>query len=331
MPLHRLTQVIIGVPNVGETAAYYAEFGLSARALPGEPRTVDEQEDDLGDSQPQPREDTLSTADGGEQLRIVYRPRRRVVQLGVGAENTDDLDRIAANLTKLEQDFHRGHDWLTVVDPGTQARIRVEIAPRLVQQTVTPPNYNGPGLVTRDGRAPAIERTNPVRPRKLGHVVIGSTEQERSQSLFSEGLGFKISDSVVGRAAFMRCSTDHHNVLIQRAPVAFLHHTSWQVDDVDEVGRGASAMLEADPSRHVWGLGRHHIGSNFFWYLKDPAGNFSEYYSDLDCIVDDALWKPGIWEGVHGLYNWGPPPSPSFLRPDDLADLMASAHGARDR
>jgi hypothetical protein len=108
--------------------------------------------------------------------------------------------------------------------------------------------------------------------------------------------------------------------------VQFLHHTSWQVDDVDEVGRGATAMLAADPARHVWGLGRHHVGSNFFWYLKDPAGNFSEYYSDLDCIVDDALWQPGVWDGMHSLYNWGPPPPPSFLAPEDLAGLMTGAH-----
>jgi hypothetical protein len=110
--------------------------------------------------------------------------------------------------------------------------------------------------------------------------------------------------------------------------VAFLHHTSWQVDDVDEVGRGASAMLEADPSRHTWGLGRHFIGSNFFWYLKDPAGNFSEYYSDLDCIVDDALWQPGVWEGARSLWAWGPPPPASFLAPDDLGALMTGAHQA---
>ena len=77
----------------------------------------------------------------------------------------------------------------------------------------------------------------------------------------------------------------------------------------------------------VGGLGRHHVGSNFFWYLKDPAGNFSEYYSDLDCIVDDEMWKPGVWEGARGLYNWGPPP-PSFIQPDDLAELMTSSHAA---
>jgi len=57
-------------------------------------------------------------------------------------------------------------------------------------------------------------------------------------------------------------------------------------------------MLAADPDRHVWGLGRHHAGSNFFWYLKDPAGNFSEYYSDMDCIIDDQLWTPEALEGA---------------------------------
>ena len=156
--------------------------------------------------------------------------------------------------------------------------------------------------------------------------MLGSTDQDASQRFFLDGLGFKVSDTVPGMAAFMRCSSDHHNVLVQQAPVSFLHHTSWQVDDVDEVGRGATAMLEADPDRHTWGLGRHFIGSNFFWYLKDPAGNFSEYYSDMDCIVDDALWTPGVWDASKSLYSWGQPPPPSFLAPEDLAAMMTGAH-----
>ena len=158
--------------------------------------------------------------------------------------------------------------------------------------------------------------------------MIGSTDQVATQRFFTDGLGFKVSDTVPSLAAFLRCSSDHHNVLVQQAPLNFLHHTSWQVDDVDEIGRGATAMLQDHPDRHVWGLGRHHIGSNFFWYLKDPAGNFSEYYSDIDCIVDEALWKPGIWDDARALYNWGPPPPPSFLMPDDLAALMTGAHAA---
>ncbi|MCS7478492.1 VOC family protein [Umezawaea endophytica] len=305
MPLHRLTSITLGVPNVGATADYYAEFGL----------------------QRGPDDHRFSTVDGGEQLRIAGADRRRLLELGVGADDPDDLDRVTAGLQRLGLSVARTETSVSTVDPGTGTRIDVTIAPRLDQAAAPAPLYNGPGRVDRPGaRADGVLREGPVRPRRLGHVVLGSTDVETSQRVFTEGLGFKVSDTVTGLAAFLRCSTDHHNVLVQQAPLQFLHHTSWQVDDVDEVGRGASAMLAADPGRHVWGLGRHHVGSNFFWYLKDPAGNFSEYYSDLDCIVDDALWKPGVWEGVKGLYNWGPPPPPSFLAPEDLAELMTGAH-----
>jgi len=46
-------------------------------------------------------------------------------------------------------------------------------------------------------------------------------------------------------ASFLRCSTDHHNILIQQAPLDFLHHTAWEVDDVDEVGRGPPRCSKA--------------------------------------------------------------------------------------
>jgi catechol 2,3-dioxygenase-like lactoylglutathione lyase family enzyme len=219
---------------------------------------------------------------------------------------------------------------LVVHDPNSALRVSVTIAPHIVQAPATQEPTNGPGRPGRaNGRAPAIERTNKVRPRRLGHVVVGSLNQEASQHFFTEGLGFKVTDHVPSLASFLRCSTDHHNLLLQQAPLNFLHHTAWAVDDVDEVGRGASAMLEEHPERHVWGLGRHHIGSNFFWYLKDPAGNFSEYYADLDCILDDQLWDPTVIDGARGLYNWGPPPPPSFIKPDDLAELMTGAHAPR--
>lgn len=44
--------------------------------------------------------------------------------------------------------------------------------------------------------------------------MLGSTDQESSQRFFAEGIGLKASDTISGLAAFMRCSTDHHNVLV---------------------------------------------------------------------------------------------------------------------
>jgi len=304
MALHQLTSVTIGVPNVSETAGYYGDFGLT----------------DLGDG-------TFATIDGGRQLRITRAPTRRLVDLTVGADDADDLDRIAARLTGLGLTPAREGQAVRAREPVTGFAASVEICPRLEQPLVLPTPYNGPGRLERaDDRAPAVLRDEPVRPLKLGHVVLGSTDYAATSRFLTDGLGFKASDYLKGAGAFLRCSTDHHNVLVLAAPVNFLHHTSWQVEDVDEIGRGACAMLEGHPERHVWGLGRHHAGSNFFWYLKDPAGNFSEYYSDMDCIVDDQVWTPETLEGARGLFAWGPPPPPSFLHPEDLAELMTGSH-----
>jgi catechol 2,3-dioxygenase-like lactoylglutathione lyase family enzyme len=305
MALHRLTSVCIGVPNVAETAAYYEDFGLT-RLESGR----------------------FATVDGGEQLRLVPSPRRRLVELGIGVADPDDLDSVAARFNTIGVSFQQTPDSVAAVDPGTGVRVVLSIADAVDSGAVPAVgSQNAPGRTDRQtARAEPIERENPVRPRKLGHVVLGSTNLAASERFFIQGVGFKVSDSIADAASFLRCSTDHHNLLVQSAPIPFLHHTSWQVDDVDEIGRGATALLNSDPARHVWGLGRHHIGSNFFWYLKDPAGNFSEYYADMDCIVDDQLWKPEVWNDIRALYSWGPPVPGSFLAPDDLAELMAAAH-----
>jgi hypothetical protein len=48
----------------------------------------------------------------------------------------------------------------------------------------------------------------------------------------------------------------------------------------------------------------------------------------MDCIIDDQLWKPEVFEGAKGLFSWGPPPPPSFILPEDLAAHMVGAHQA---
>ena len=307
MPLHRVNQVVIGVPDVGKTSEFYRDFNLS-ETEPG----------------------VFATADGGEQLRLKHSPVRRLLELAIGADNPDDVDRVASQVTALGVAVNRTEDGIAATDPGTGVRVRVEVAPRIQQDTVAATPYNGPGRTDRLGRAPKLQTGAPkATPRKLGHVVIGTTNLEPSQKFFMEGIGFKLSDQIGHNAYFLRCSEDHHNLLLQKAPVQFLHHTSWQVEDVDEIGLGAQHLLSKDPARHVWGFGRHYVGSNFFWYFRDPAGNFAEYYADMDCIPDGQMWEPQVWDGMHSLYSWGPPPPPSFLRPDDLTELMAGLHSAK--
>ncbi|MDQ0790798.1 VOC family protein [Streptomyces sp. B3I8] len=304
MAINGLRRVTLGVPDLNATAAFYEDFGLTRST---------------GWS--------FATTDGEEQLKLAAAPRRRLLEALFTVDTLDDLAAIQRSLTRLGVQSTASGETLVCHDPGTGTRIVLRVMPRLTQEPAPASPVNGRGRIDRvNARTPGLQRSGRVRPRRLGHFVLGSTEYDASFAFFTRGLGFKVSDIVRDLGVFLRCSTDHHNVLIQRAPVPFLHHTSWQVDDVDEIGRGAMDLLADHPERHVWGMGRHYAGSNFFWYFKDPAGNFAEYHSDMDSIPEDALWTPEILEGAKGLFQWGPPPPPSFINPEDLADLMINSH-----
>jgi len=215
---------------------------------------------------------------------------------------------------------------LAVVDPATRVRFEVQVAPAAPAQQA--PNLvvpNAPGAVVRpDRRAPSVQE-GPRPPRRLGHLVIGTPDLAGTVSLLTEGLGFKVTDSVEGVVAFLRCSTDHHNVGVVESPVPQLQHYSWECDDVDHVGHSATALYRVDPERQVWGMGRHFAGSNFYWYLRDPSGSFIELYSDLDQILDDEAWEVEgrtAFAFEHVANSWGPNLPVEFVVPDDLDALQ---------
>jgi catechol 2,3-dioxygenase-like lactoylglutathione lyase family enzyme len=301
MSLHGLREVTVGVPRVEDVAGFYREFGLAESAGA-----------------------VFATTDGGDQLRLVSRPVRRLEACTVAADDADDVARVRAQAETAGVAATAG-DTTTVVDPVGGAAFTVAVAPRLDQPSRPAAVMNAPGTTARAGeRAHGIFADGPTSPRRLGHVMLGTPDLDASLRFYTEVLGFKLSDSVPGLIAFLRCSSDHHNVGLMQAPVAFLHHTSWQVDDLDAIGQGAQHLMAVDAERSVWGLGRHFLGSNLFWYFRDPAGNFAEYFADLDQIVDDDVWVARTWEPDKSLYAWGPPVPPEFIAPPDLFDIQAA-------
>jgi catechol 2,3-dioxygenase-like lactoylglutathione lyase family enzyme len=300
MSLHRLASISISAPRTDEVRAFYRDFGL-AETAPGR----------------------FASADGGEQLRIEPGPRRALRALTIGVDDADDLARADAALARLGVAAKLGARSLEALEPATSVRVRLEISPRVEQKPPARVAVNAPGRADRvNARSRGALSEPPAPPRKLSHVVVGSPDAAATRRFFVEGIGFKISDEMPGGiASFLRCSTDHHNLLVQPGPVPYLHHTAWEMDDVDAIGRAAAAMVAVDPGRHVWGFGRHGIGSNYFWYLRDPGGAFAEYTSDLDVIADDEAWKVAAAVSVHPLAVWGPPVPKDFIAPDDIAAL----------
>jgi hypothetical protein len=166
MSLHGLRSVTIGVPNVEETAAYYAEFGLAPEA-----------------------DGWFSTRDAGRQLRLVPAPTRRLIAMRVGVDDADDLARAAASLARLGVPADLRNTSLEATEPVTGVRVGLDVAPRTQQDPVSATIYNWPGRFDRQGsRAPGLTRPDRVHPRKLGHAVLGSTEPQATMSFFTHGL-----------------------------------------------------------------------------------------------------------------------------------------------
>jgi catechol 2,3-dioxygenase-like lactoylglutathione lyase family enzyme len=261
MVAHRVVQLVREVPNLSVARSFYVQFGLHETS-PG----------------------TFATVVGGEQLVLRAADSPRVVEISIGVDDQADLDRIASGFDSLGVSSTRTAEHLEAVEPVTGVLIRLVVVARLPKD----PAPSAPILVDRND----LMQREPVQPLRLGHVVLGCADIEAAKQFFIDGIGMRLSDYVIG-GPFMRFETDHHNIVLLPAPMTLLHHTAWKVRNVDEIGYGGTQMIENHPERHAWGLGRHAASANYFWYLKDPAGAFAEYYySEMDDLAD----TPYFWD-----------------------------------
>jgi len=187
-----------------------------------------------------------------------------------------------------------------------------------------------PGRIVRACRPAVLSRSHydPVRPRRLGHVVVFTPDVLKSVSFVTEALGMALADRSEDLVAFCcgRKNSDHHLVAFAKSPGVGLHHASFQLNDPDEVGRGGRALAEKTRSGD-WGFGRHTIGSNFFHYIQDPWGSWFEYFADMDFIDDYARWSPTNYAMEDSLAHWGPPLPEDFTRNYEVEPQLLTPTG----
>ncbi|MEF9602180.1 VOC family protein [Paracoccus sp. PXZ] len=133
-----------------------------------------------------------------------------------------------------------------------------------------------------------------VRPRRLAHLLVFTPSVPESIAFYSCNLGLRISDRSGDGICFMHGihGSDHHLIAFVKSSAPGLHHCFWDVSDINQIGMGAMQMADKGYSRG-WGLGRHVLGSNYFHYVRDPWGSYSEYSADIDYIPLDHDWRRG--------------------------------------
>lgn len=205
--------------------------------------------------------------------------------------------------------------WLS--DPhGMVIHLLEDASDPQIDPTCPPFEINAPGRIVRRGRSGMRPTAayEPVRPLRLGHVLLFSPDVMRSVDFMTQTLGMGLADRAQEVIAFC-CAvklSEHHVVAFARSASVGFHHGSFQVSSPDDVGRGGR-WLSSRAGRGDWGFGRHTIGSNFFHYIQDPWGSWFEYYCDMDFIQDYAQWSPTNYGMEDSLANWGPAVPQDFV------------------
>ncbi len=292
-----MQRFVFSVPDVREAAAFYRTFGLDVREAEG---GID-----------------LYTYGHAHRWGTVYQregPKRlQYVSFGAYAADFDALVRRLGKLGVATTGPHALADeqgvWFTDPD-GTPVQIvvapKVSPAGRLAVPAATVPQGKG--------AAPSRSKSGVTRPRRLSHILLFSPDVPRSVRFYSDVLGLRLSDHSGDIIAFLHGAhaSDHHMIAFAKSHGPGLHHSSWDVATIDDVGIGMEQMAAAGYT-HGWGVGRHVIGSNYFRYVRDPWGSFAEYSADIDFIAHDVDWAAGDHAPEDSFYVWGPPVPDDFV------------------
>ncbi len=150
----------------------------------------------------------------------------------------------------------------------------------------------------------------PFNITKIGHVVLNSSDLERSVQFYTQVMGFQISDIYTpniapGGMVFMRYSPDHHGVaLVGKMPGKSenieLNHLAFEVSTLDEVLR-ARDHLERNGVKIDF-EGRRRAGVQIAVEFRDPDGHLLEIYWGLDQVGSDGRSRPADeWKWAHTL------------------------------
>ena len=174
----------------------------------------------------------------------------------------------------------------------------------------------------RAGELLRLKRGEPTPVKRLAHVVIASPKACETIEWLRSKLGMISSDDVVAGpdkaliGSFIRVDdgdayVDHHAVFVIASPVAGLQHLSFEAQDLDGVMADHHYLKSLGRYQHMWGIGRHLLGSQIFDYWADPFGYPHEHWTDSDRL--NASIPTETWDVRDGLVNqWGEEPPERF-------------------
>ena len=265
-------------------------------------------------------------SDPDHHIHITEKGPPGFIGLAYNADSAEDLTRLAElpGASAIE-----GID-----EPGGGRRVRltepngyeIEVIHGQTLLDPLPVSYpqqnSGPEGSRRLGE-PLRLHQGPSRVKRIGHGVLGSPMVMETVAWFRDTLGFIASedvyagspDNIIG--SFNRCDrgeayVDHHVFFCIRNETSGLNHLSFEVHDIDDVFTGHAHLKTQGRYEHMWGVGRHLLGSQVFDYWADPWGRMHEHWSDTDRL--NAEKAGNLIAAEDGFREqWGEPAPKKFL------------------
>jgi catechol 2,3-dioxygenase-like lactoylglutathione lyase family enzyme len=310
MPLSKVTDIAYGrlrAPDLDVMEQFLTDFGMVKAA-----RT--------------PTALYMRGTDPMHHIHVTEKGDPKFIGIAYHAQSEDELKELAraSGASGIE----------TVDEPGGGKRVRLtepngyQIEVIAGMQQVAPIEVKRQQLNT--GEAPLQRRgelmrlpKGPSHVKRPAHGVMMTPKFDETVKWFRETLGFVCSDDVYAGeqghliGSFNRCDrgdtyVDHHVFFCLRHEKTGLNHLSFEVPDIDDVAMGHDYLKSAGRYEHMWGIGRHVLGSQVYDYWASPYGHVHEHWADSDRLnlangsnlvpVEEAL-----------VSQWGEAPPEKFI------------------
>ena len=234
--------------------------------------------------------------DPPHHVHITEKGEPKVVGLAYYAASEDDLARLAKapGASAVEAiDEPGGGKRVRLTEPnGYQIEVVHGIAMLPAIVTRRQKLNTGEEPLSRAGELMRLPR-GPSHVKRVAHGVFMTPKFEETLAWFRETLGFICSDDVYAGeksnliGSFNRCDrgdiyVDHHVFFCLRHEKTGLNHLSFEVPDIDDVAMGHDHLKQSGKYEHMWGIGRHVLGSQVYDYWADPWGRVHEHWADSD-------------------------------------------------
>lgn len=208
------------------------------------------------------------------------------------------------------------------------------------QQKVAPLPLRQPLHLQANSVGSALRVNNTIRPplepariARLGHVVLQTVDFPAMAAWYMRHLGLIPTDVQYledgsPNLCFFRLDlgafpADHHTFVLAGGIEEKYEHSAYEVVDLDALGQGQN-VLRAAGHKHMWGIGRHILGSQLFDYWYDPDGMEFEHYTDGDLFTADHETHYVPLE-LAGIWAWGADVPASMGVKRDLPTLLKLA------